>query len=503
MATYAANFTSAHRSDWSLPIVAYGAFVLASIALLHPTAVDMAAMWLRSSSHHHAIAVAPLSLWMIAQRPRIAPATSLSCVLAVFAAAIVWLGGRAAGVALIEQFAFVSLLIAGAGAIFGAGALRLWALPLGFLYFMVPFGAVLIPPLQVATANTVIFLLGVIGMPVMMDGVLIQTPAGLFEIAEACAGLNFLLAALMIAAVYACVSLRSAKARISFLVIAVSIALVANFLRAFLLIWVATITNMRIAVGADHLVIGLAFYGLVFAILLAIGERMRIAARTLNEYAPITARRAWRTSTAAVALAPIIAASFYANILIANGAHETAPLSITTFNAPGWRIMAAPQNWSPTFAADRRTGATYVNNGDTVYLTVGYLTHDRRGAEIINYNNRAWNGEDWRHIASRKELLDVFGDVQETKIDIIAGPERRRLAVATVYWRGNDVYTDPVTFKQAQMKDKLAGLNPPGGIIMVAAAYEREPEQALRAIRAFLFSAEPFAAWRYRNGGAN
>ncbi|WP_375202711.1 exosortase A [Hyphococcus sp.] len=498
MAMLAADFSSARRSDWSLPVATFGVYLAVCVFALHPTALSMAQTWLSSSSYHHGVAVAPLALLMILTRPRIDPATGPLSLVAITGAAALWLAGRAAGVALVEQFAFVTLLIAGAWAMFGSGAAKLWALPLLFLYFMVPFGEVLIPFLQALTANAVTGLLNLFGVSAVIDGTLIRTDAGLFEIAEACAGLNFLLAALMVACVYASQTLHRFKTRIAFIVIAAAVALVANFLRAFLMILIATLSNMRYAVGPDHLLLGLLLYAAVFGVLFWIGAKMRRPQGLGLEQAPVHARRAWRFSIALAALLPVVAASAYAAYVIDSGATVSPPPKLSSLSATGWRMLPAPQNWTPAINADRTETVTYDRNGDRVYVSTALFNKDRTGREIINSRNTAADGDDWRKIADRQEVVYLFGDSKEIPMEILAGPDRRRLLVAMAYWRGDDVYTSKLAFKWAQMKDKLNGVNPPGGIIIVAADYAGDPADALARIRAFTNDVERFADWRAR-----
>ncbi len=503
MAAFVSEISTAHRSAWTIPVLVYVGFVLACIALLHPTAMQMAGLWLQSSSHHHGALVAPIALWMILERPRVTPSTNILSIAGVFIACALWLAGNAAGVALIEQVAFVSLLIAGAGAIFGGAAMKQWAAPLLFLYFMVPFGAVLIPPMQMATANAVVTMLGAVGMPVSLDGILIRTPAGLFEIAEACAGLNFLLAALMIASIYACQFLRTSNARLHFILLAVIVALFANFLRVFLLIAIATVTEMKIAVGPDHLVFGLIFYGVVLAALIWIGERTRRREPAGVERTPSMMFKPWRSLVAFSALLPIAAASLYASEIVNAPVDRNAPSALSPLNAPGWRILAAPANWRPPINADRLSGATYVSRDGTVYASMSYFTHDRPENEIITYNNRAWDGADWRRIGTAEEMVYMFGSAQMTPIDLLAGPEGRRLAAITAYWRGGDVFFEPSKFKTAQLFDKIKGHNPEGGVIILAASYQSDPAEALHTLRPFTHEVEDFSKWRARNSGDN
>ena len=184
---------------WAVPFAAYGAFTLACITLLHPTFFEMVSLWAGSSSWRHGFLVAPIALWMVCRRRRETPApgANIAATGFVLMAGLLWLAGRAAGVALIEQFSLVSMLIAGAAAIFGFAVIRTHAFALTFLYLMVPFGEVFVPALQSITAQSVTFLLQLTGVIVAADGYLIETPGGAFNIAAACAGLNFLLMAIM------------------------------------------------------------------------------------------------------------------------------------------------------------------------------------------------------------------------------------------------------------------------------------------------------------------
>ena len=504
MTVAAIKDTPLTHSPWAAPVAAFGAFAVACAALLHPTALEMVKIWSSSSSYHHGFAVAPIALWMILSQSRRlpAPSTGLTATVIVFAAAIVWLLGHAAGVALVEQLAFVSLLIGGAGVIFGTAALREWAFPLLFLFFMVPFGETIIPALQTITAVAVVGLLSMLGMAVSLDGYLIRTPAGSFEVAEACAGLRFLLAAMMVAAIFAYASFTSWRKRILFLVFSVVLAIAANGVRAFLLVMIATLTEKRWAVGPDHLLVGWVFYAAIFIVLILVGRRFADTGSLDTEKSPPSINPEWRLLALAPAFAVVALAALYGTAVIDRPVTRAAPVTLSLLNAPGWRILPPPQNWRASLpTADRIAAATYSSPDDTVYASLAYFTHDRHGAEIVEYSNRAWDGADWRRIASRQEVIYVFGHSQTIKIDILAGPERRRLATLTAYWLGDEIYLERWRIKLAQMKAKLMGTNPPGGVIIFAAAYQQHPDEAITALRAFTVSAEPFGDWLQRNGG--
>ena len=88
MATLAADFAPVRRSDWTLPVAAYGAYALVCILAFHSTALQMAATWFSSSSYHHGAAVPLLAALMIVERPRFDPSTFSPALLAVIAACL-------------------------------------------------------------------------------------------------------------------------------------------------------------------------------------------------------------------------------------------------------------------------------------------------------------------------------------------------------------------------------------------------------------------------------
>jgi exosortase A len=483
------------------PMVYFGAILAAAVALWAPTALDMATLWVMSSSYHYGIFVAPIAVWMIAAKSAHppAPAHRLPGFFIIALGAALWLPGRAGGVALVEQFALVTAIIGGVGVAFGGGALRAWAYPLAFLYFMVPFGEAIVPGLQTITAQIIVALLGALSMPVAIDGYLIRTPAGAFDVAEACAGFRFLISATMIAAVFAYVSFQSWRKRFGFLVFATIAAILANGLRAFLLVLIATLTDMQWAVGPDHLLIGWIFYALLFLGLIAAGRRFADAPMPQTPATTQTTAGANAMPAMLAAIAIIAAAAVYANTVVERPVHKSAPVSLSLLNAPGWRILPPAQNWRAELQqADRTAGATYVSGDNTVYLQLGYFTHDRKGGEIINYENRAWSGAYWRHIGVRDAVIYLFGTSKTRRIDILAAPERRRLAAVTVYWLDDEVFVEPWRMKLAQAKAKLMGRNPSGGLIIIAASYSRDPADAVAALRNFTGDLEPLSAWLSR-----
>jgi exosortase len=74
---------------------------------------------------------------------------------------------------------------------------------------LVPSGAFLVPALQAFTAHFAVAGLHILSIPVYSTGALIEIPAGTFAVAEACAGLRFLIAAVAFGVFFAILTLGS------------------------------------------------------------------------------------------------------------------------------------------------------------------------------------------------------------------------------------------------------------------------------------------------------
>src|SRR5690606_3093355 len=99
-----------------------------------------------------------------------------------------------ADVDLLSQLAAVAMLQAAALALLGPQVAAALLFPLAYMAFLVPFGDELVPALQMVTAKMAVALTHWSGVPAQIDGVFIDTPAGLFKVAEACSGVKFLIA---------------------------------------------------------------------------------------------------------------------------------------------------------------------------------------------------------------------------------------------------------------------------------------------------------------------
>ena len=180
--------------------------VLGALALVTVTMREWAEMlhqWWYIDTYSHILLVPLIIGWLVYLKAdelaKIEPRPWLPGLAVVAVGLGLWLIGRVTGANLIAHAGAVGALQGLAIAAIGLRASVLIALPLCFGVFLVPFGDEIIEPLQVITAQIAIALTHWSGVPAQFDGIYIDTPVGLFVVAEACSGVRFLIAMVTLA----------------------------------------------------------------------------------------------------------------------------------------------------------------------------------------------------------------------------------------------------------------------------------------------------------------
>ena len=279
--------TSSADARNAAPVIWYFALAAVTFALLAPTTVPLFETWTSSANYIHGLFALAVSFALVWSRRKTlvftnAPALPIAG-LVISACLIFWLIAYHGEINFLAQIAHVLTLIAAFWGLFGLRQLSRFAAPLGVLFFAIPLGDGLLPPLQHATAWIAETFLRVAGIQHTYDHPYFMTGAARFHISEACAGMNFVSMALM-AAYLLSMKYRLTRARsIVLLLSAASIAVLMNGLRAFAVIAGVTIAPQT-ALATDHLWLGLALFAPVLLALAATAARL--AATSMREPQP-------------------------------------------------------------------------------------------------------------------------------------------------------------------------------------------------------------------------
>ncbi len=264
---------------WPAALAALCAGLVGLVALFWPAAAKAVEVWSTTSAYNHLFLVAPISLYVIWERrrtlARLAPAPALAAVAALPIFALPWLAGALAEIYEVQQFALVGMIDVLFVAVLGWPVSRALAFPLLYLWLLVPTGEFLLAGLQDLTTAAATWGLEQAGLPVYTEGILIETPSGRYRVETGCAGLNFLLAALAFALLFANLIYRGWLKRGLAVALALAIAIVANWLRVWGIIVIDHLTGNRTDIVDDHLVYGWAFFAAVMAAAMVLGLRWR------------------------------------------------------------------------------------------------------------------------------------------------------------------------------------------------------------------------------------
>ncbi|MFO1190477.1 MAG: exosortase A [Alphaproteobacteria bacterium] len=479
-------------------IVALGALVVGLVglvALFFPVVLAMADTWYVSSTYNHGFLILPIAIYMAWQRrPRLvtlAPQPTLTAIPLMLGAGLLWYLGNIVSVEFVKQLAFVGMVQILAVSIIGWRIALMLAVPLLYLLFAVPFGEFLIEPLQDLTAVFVVKGLQLVGVPVYLDGVFISIPTGNFEVAEACAGLRYLIAMLALAVLFADVTYRTVWRKLVFLAFAIVIPVVANGIRAFGIVMLAYSTNNRVAVGIDHIIYGWVFFSLVTILVLVIGTSFRERDRpgTIPPMPAIPLIRpasfGWLAVTLIVALASAAAAPVHAVLM--RPAPGPIPASLADPLPRGWdRLPVYAGGWEPRFAgADAVLLQSFTRAGKTVHLAIGYYAAQRDGAEIVSYETQLLPDESWSRAAGGTVSASIDGHTEAVNYTRAMNRRANRV-IWHWYWVGGEFTASPLVAKLLQGRAAILGGTQAAAYIAIAADYEEQPADAHTALAAFI-----------------
>ncbi len=247
--------------------------------------------WIESTAYNHCFLVIPIVGWLIWDRRDTLAGLSAAPIplaaLLLLPLGIAWLAAERLGIMEGRQLVLLTMMEVLFLTMLGW---RLWYALLGpllYLYFLVPFGEFVTPQLQDITTWFTRHGLAILGIPAYIDGYIIEIPEGTFFVAEACAGLRFLIASIAFGALYALMMYRGPVRRIVFILLSIAVPIVANGIRAMGIVVLGHMLGSAEAGAADHLIYGWIFFSFVILLLILAGLPFREDAPLAKTAAPL------------------------------------------------------------------------------------------------------------------------------------------------------------------------------------------------------------------------
>lgn len=491
MNTASANAISLPRVPASL---ALAVALLAIFAIYANTVQSIVSIWNSSDTFAHGYIIFPISLWLIWRRRqelvRIAPQPFWPALLLLAACGFGWLLAEVADVQVVRQYAFVAMLPLTVLAVAGLRLSKAMMFPLFFLLLAVPFGEVFVDPLIDFTADFTVAALQLTGIPVLRNGSNFEIPSGSWSVVEACSGVRYLISSFTLGCLYAYLNYRSPLRRLLFVLLSIAVPIIANGLRAYMIVMIGHLSGNQLATGVDHLVYGWVFFGLVMFLMFWLGGFWRDDKQQQEKTVPAgSSASAPIVSLGAAAAASIVCVAvwpLYAGY-IERAAFNPRPVQMEGFHA-SWREAQPFTDWSPSYTpAAAEMQGFYQSGAQQVGVALRYYRNQRDGSKLISSSNRLVHEKEkrWLHVASSARSEHV-GDrelaVREGRVQGASGP----FLVWSWYWIDGRFVASDYVGKLLQAKDKLLLRGDDGAALLVFAPYSSDPEEARTAMRAFL-----------------
>jgi len=493
-------------SAWRTHLAALGGVAAAILLLFRRDAGEVAAIWWTSATFNHCLLIPPIIAWLVWQRlpqlKELAPAAWWPGLALVGAGALGWLLGDAGGIDVARHLGLLFMLQGAVVACLGKAVSRGLAFPLFYALFLVPVGEEIVPAMQTLTAGIASVLLALSAVPAHIEGIFITTPSGYFEVAEACAGVRFLIAMLAFGALVANLCYRSWRRRAAFMAVAVIVPIFANGIRAWGTIYIAETTSLNFAESFDHVVYGGIFFAIVIALILGAGWRFFdrgvnapwFDPRKLQDGRP----RGARLDLVAAACLGLVALPLAWTAAVSAAGVREIPARFAWPQVSGWQRVPAAAGipWQPHYAgADRLAIAHYRDaRGRTVDLAIAVFAHQEEGRELVGFGQGAvvpegrwaWTSDAPAPTDGRAERIASHGVARE---------------VVSFYRVGNVLTGSRMGVKLETMKVRLAGGPQRAVAVLVSAQAPAAETSARPAIDDFLRALGPVSPLADRAAG--
>lgn len=455
-----------------------------TLVLMLPTATSIVRIWNISDTFTHGFFVLPAFLYLAWSKrswyvnKNAAP--DWRVIPLIVACSGLWLLAQQSGIQVIEQIALVLVLILGIWAVVGTQIAKTIAFPLMFLIFLAPVGDELVPSLMELTADFTVWAVAMTGIPIYREGLYFSLPSGDWSVVEACSGVRYLISSIMLGSIYAYLNYTSVYRRIVFIAISAIVPLIANGLRAYLIVMLGHFSGNKLATGVDHLVYGWVFFGIIMFALFTVGalfhdtdsadDQSELAANPNNtepdrvsDYSIVKSFLTWLIIIFAIAIGPLWSAVIEkdtSKALLAPTNNILQSLLPASKEAKPNTPKESTTVWEPLIGGfDNRLEAQYKTSDFTSIRALAYVYYDQKqGKEMINSANKLTSGiqSQWRVIEQTELVAHVSNKTNGTKLEALRIRSKDSTLNVLRWYSINGVVTNsPIMAKLIELRNRI------------------------------------------------
>lgn len=442
----------------------------------------MAQIWWRAETYTHGLVVPLISLWLIwRNRHRLVsyqPQTTFWFAPLLAGLVFFWLLGELTAVNALTQFSVIGIIILVVMTLAGLPISKELAFPLFFLFFAVPIGDFMLPRLMEWTADFTILALRGSGIPVYREGQNFVIPSGNWSVIEACSGIRYLIASMTVGTLYAYLTYTSLKRRLVFIVVSLLVPILANWLRAYLIVMLGHLSNNKLAAGVDHLIYGWIFFGIVIAIMFAIGmhwaepSQLDQPVRLIASPKQRANQNPWLTLTLLVL---IVSTGPLAETYLKQANTRTAVKLSLPSSPPRWQAGSPFINWKPQFSnPSAELHMSYQKTDRWVGLYIAFYRNQDYQSKLVTSTNVLVTSldPDWQ-IASTGMTTVAIGDkTQRVRFAELSRKQSNlddRYIVWQWYWINGQITTSDIEAKWLTALSMLSGRGDDSAVVVIYA----------------------------------
>lgn len=480
--------------SWKIHALACAIFGIALLALQWPVAVFTVQTWYDNETYSHGFLIPLISAWLIWQDRetilKTKPSAAFRALPLVAALSLSWEIGYQAQAMVVQQYSAVGLFIAGIWTILGTSVFRKLSFPLLFLLLAVPFGESLIPAMMDFTANFTMMALQITGVPVFREGNFLTLPSGHWAVVEACSGLRYLVASVTLGVLFAHLSYRTWPRKLLFILASLVVPVLANGVRAYMIVMIGHLSSMRLATGVDHLIYGWLFFGLVMGLLFWVGGFFRESGETSKKSDAPEAEtglpRPWlaAASVSAIILLSVGFAHHVDDRIAARGAikADAPPLN------GGWEVTQSFMNLTPHYeGAATYLSQSYTKDMTRVALFEGFYRNQMQGHLLVTSTNKLVPSKDplWGNISATDRVEMIRTERLPIREHVLRGYSGY-VMVWEWYWFPRAESNNPYFAKAVEAASRLLDGSDDAAIVIVSTPILENEEAARKALKGFL-----------------
>ena len=392
----------------------------------------------------------------------------------------IWLSGQLVFTRVFTQLAVLAMVPMAVLTLLGFRWLAAMAFPFFVLMFAVPLWSPLVPTLVKWTAKFAELGIRASGVPIYREGAYFILPSGTWAVADTCSGVAFLSTCLLLGVLYAWTIYRSTMKRVVFILGAAVIGVVGNWIRVYLTMMVAHLSDNRF-LREDHYTFGWLLFAVFLFFFCWFGLRYRDAEPSASDSSALDVNGiAAISSPMRGSSAPrLIAVSVLIVFALAVWPLYESRLQVQTISGPMEVADISPQaGWSPVETSATEWAPELSNPsllrvqifekaGRRVSVFVGIFRNETWESKLVTVSNQLAGGDksSW-NLADRGIVqTEISGLPLEAKTGVILGRTGRVLAWHW-YWINGVSTASDFNAKFQQLLTRLHGVH--GGSAWVA-----------------------------------